>query len=75
MSETKEDIMTVTQAIKQEGIEEGLQQGRQQSIQTRTLEIAKTMLLHLHLSTDVVQQATGLSRAVLKQLVEDTAAY
>ncbi|MEL6539315.1 MAG: Rpn family recombination-promoting nuclease/putative transposase [Bacteroidota bacterium] len=91
LSKTKEDIMTVTQAIKQEGIEEGLQQGRQQGlqqgrqqgmqqgrqqgIQTRTLEIAKTMLLHLHLSTDVVQQATGLSRAVLKQLAEDTAAY
>ena len=34
----------------------------------RNLEIAKNMLLNLHLGIDVVQKATGLSRAELKKL-------
>ena len=49
-------------------IQQGIQQGVQQGIQTRSLEIAKNMLLNLHLGMDVVQKATGLSSKELKKL-------
>ena len=73
---TKEKIMNaaeklIQQGIQQgvqQGIQQGVQQGVQQGIQTRSLEIAKNMLLNLHLGMDVVQKATGLSREELKRL-------
>ena len=53
---TKEKIMNAAEKLIQQGI------------QTRSLEIAKNMLLNLHLGMDVVQKATGLSREELKRL-------
>ena len=44
------------------------QQLRQQGMQTRNWEIAKNMLLQLHLGMDVVQKATGLASEARKQL-------
>ena len=46
----------------------GRQEGRQEGIQTRNLEIARTMLHKLHLGVDVVEQATGLSKQELDRL-------
>jgi hypothetical protein len=57
---SKEAIMNVTQAIRQEGIQEGIQQEK--------LGIARNMLHQLHLGVDVVQQATGLSKQELARL-------
>ena len=45
----------------------------QQGMQQRDLEIAKQMLLHLHLGMDVTQKATGLSREALEQLQREEA--
>ncbi|XWN35579.1 MAG: hypothetical protein ROO73_02255 [Roseivirga sp.] len=42
--EKKEAIMTAAQQLRQEGIQQGMQQG----MQTKSLEIAKNMLLQLH---------------------------
>ncbi|MCG8341197.1 MAG: hypothetical protein MI674_08105, partial [Cytophagales bacterium] len=53
-------IMTYSDKLRQEG--------RQEGIKTRSLEIAKNMLLNLHLGIDVVQKATGLSTEELKKL-------
>ena len=82
--QTKEKIMNAAEKLiqqgKQQGIQQGIQQGKQQGIQqgkqqgiqqgmkTRSLEIAKNMLLNLHLGMDVVQKATGLSSKELKKL-------
>ena len=60
----KETMLTTAQQIRKEGMQQGMQQG----MQTRNLEIAKNMLLNLHLGMEVVQKATGLSRAELKKL-------
>ena len=56
------------QDAREEALQEGIQQGMQQGMQTRNLEIAKNMLLNLHLGMEVVEKATGLSRAELKKL-------
>ena len=76
----KKDMITVAQKMRQEamqqgmqkgmqqGREEGMQEGMQAGMQTRSLEIAKNMLLNLHLGMEVVQEATGLSREELNQL-------
>ncbi|MEL6539456.1 MAG: hypothetical protein AAFP93_01625 [Bacteroidota bacterium] len=50
-----------------------MQQGIRQGMQDRTLEIARNMLLQLHLGMDVVQQITGLSREALKKLANSIA--
>ena len=71
LSKTKEDIMTVTQAIKQEARQEGMQQGMQKGIQRRNLEIARNMLYKLHLDIKAVKEATGLSEEVLMKLQEE----
>ena len=49
----------------QQGIQQGMQKGIQAGMQTRSLEIARTMLHQLHLGIEVVQKATGLSRQEL----------
>ena len=51
----KETMLTTAQQIRKEGMQQGMQ--------TRNLEIAKNMLLNLHLGMEVVQKATGLSRS------------
>ena len=56
LSKSKEAIMNVTQAIRQEGRQE------------EKLGIARNMLHQLHLGVDVVQQATGLSKQELARL-------
>jgi predicted transposase/invertase (TIGR01784 family) len=70
--QTKEKIMNAAEKLIQQGKQQGIQQGKQQGIQqgmkTRSLEIAKNMLLNLHLGMDVVQKATGLSSKELKKL-------
>ena len=45
-----------------------MKEGRQEGMQTRNWEIAKNMLLQLHLGMDVVQKATGLASEARKQL-------
>ena len=57
---TKESIMNAAEKL--------IQQGLQKGMKTRSLEIAKNMLLNLHLGLDVVQKATGLSREELNKL-------
>ena len=57
----KEKMM---ESIAQEYIDRGMQEG----MQTREIEIARTMLHQLQLGFEVVQQATGLSRQELARL-------
>ena len=54
--------------LRQEGRQEGMQKGMQKGMKTRSLEIAKNMLLNLHLGIEVVQKATGLSTEELNKL-------
>ena len=69
---TKDSIMNIRQALReealQEGIQQGMQQGIQQGMQQEKLEIAKNMLFQLHLGMDIVQKATSLSREELEQI-------
>ena len=64
--------MTAAQQRRKEGIQlgivKGMKEGRQEGMQTRNWEIAKNMLLQLHLGMDVVQKATGLASEARKQL-------
>ena len=64
LPKSKENMLTIRQQIEKKGVQQGIQQG----MQCRDLEIARQMLLHLHLSMDVTQKATGLSREVLEKL-------
>ena len=59
-----EPIMRAVQQIEARGEA----RGRQEGMQTRNLEIAKTMLRQLHLGVEVVEQATGLSRQEIARL-------
>ena len=61
----KEKMM---ESIAQEYIDRGKQEGVQEGMQTREIEIARTMLHQLQLGFEVVQQATGLSRKELARL-------
>ncbi|MCG8339956.1 MAG: Rpn family recombination-promoting nuclease/putative transposase, partial [Cytophagales bacterium] len=56
------------------GFEKGRAEGKAEEMKTRSLEIAKNMLLNLHLGIDVVQKATGLSTEELKKLPLSTEA-
>ena len=67
LSKTKEEIMNVTQAIRQEGMQQGMQQGAH----TKAWEIAKHLLSTLHLDIQAVQEATGLSQEELTKLQEE----
>ena len=60
--------MNAAEKLIQQGLQKGMQQGLQKGMKTRSLEIAKNMLLNLHLGLDVVQKATGLSREELNKL-------
>ena len=52
----------------EKGREEGRKEGRKEGIEQEKLEIARNMLHQLHLSVDVVQKATGLSKQELARL-------
>jgi Putative transposase, YhgA-like len=61
----KEDIMvTIADAIGKEYMQQGMQQGMQQE----KVSIAKNLLFNLHLDTQAVAQATGLSHEALMKL-------
>ena len=75
----KDIIMTYGQQLQQEGMQQGIQQGMQQGIrqgmqqgmQTKSVEIARNMLLQLHLGIDLVRKATGLSQEEIEQLQKE----
>ncbi|MEM7382934.1 MAG: hypothetical protein AAF400_01265, partial [Bacteroidota bacterium] len=56
LTDKKEIIMTYGEQLVQQGM------------QTRNLEIARTMLHNLHLGVDAVEQAAGLSKQDLASL-------
>ena len=66
----KEAIMTAARQLEIKGEQRGEQRGMQQGMHTKSLEIAKHMLSHMHLDMKTVSQATGLSEAELMQLRE-----
>ena len=65
-------VMSIAQRLRtegrEEGIQKGIQKGRQEGMHTRTLDIARNMLHNLKLGIDVIQQATGLSKAAISRL-------
>ena len=72
LSKTKEEIMNVTQAIKQEGMQEGLQQGLQQGMQEEKLVIARN-LLRKNMDVSFITETTGLDSKTITRLKEDKA--
>ena len=52
----------------QQGLQQGVQQGLRQGAQQERIEIAKNMLLALHMDMELVQRATGLSQTELASL-------
>lgn len=65
----KEGIMiTIADAIGQEYMQQGMQRGMQQGMQQEKVSIAKNLLFNLHLDTQTVAQATGLSHEALMKL-------
>ena len=71
----KEKMLTTSQQIERKGIQQGMQQGIQQGKQLGfskgVKQIAKQMLLHLHMDIDLTQKATGLSREELEALQKE----
>jgi len=55
----------------QEGMQQGIEQGIEQGMQTERTQIARNMLMQLHLGVDLVQQATGLDPAALERLQKE----
>ncbi len=49
-------------------VEESLDKGRREGMHARTLDIAKNMLYNLKLGTEVIQQATGLSKEDIRSI-------
>ena len=71
----KEDtIMTYGERLQQRGMQQGMQRGMQQGMQRGMQQgiqtVAQNMLQQLHLSPEVVQQATGLDREAIAKLVK-----
>ncbi len=64
----KNVVMSIVQKLRTEG----RQEGRQEGMHTRTLDIARNMLNNLKLGIDVIQQATGLSKAAISRLQKGT---
>ena len=64
----KESLKKGLKKGEEKGLKKGRQEGEQKGIETRNLEIAKAMLLNLHLGMDIVQKATGLSKEELNKL-------
>ena len=62
--------MTVARQLKREGKIEGKREGKIEGIQTRSIQIARNMLLKLHLDIDTVQEATELSKAELEKILQ-----
>ena len=62
-----QDIMSLAQQLRQEGIEIGLEEG----IFTKAIAVAKNMLLKLHLDVDTVQKATELPKAELEKIIQE----
>jgi flagellar biosynthesis/type III secretory pathway protein FliH len=55
----------------QQGIQQGIHQGMQQGITTKAREVAKNMLLKLHLDVDAVQKATELTKEELQEILKE----
>ena len=74
LSKSKEEIMTVTQAIRQEGMQQGMQQGIQQGMQqgeqNKALAIARTMLKEQEPKEKVVK-LTGLTPKQIEKLRQE----
>jgi len=64
------DIKNSIDTAQEKGIQEGIQQGRQEGRQEEKLEIAKNMLLKLHLDMDTVQKATALTKEELEEILK-----
>lgn len=68
----EENIMTLAEKWKQEGIQQGLQQGKQAGIQegrhAERLEVARSMLLE-GMATETVVKVTGLSKEQVSELI------
>jgi predicted transposase YdaD len=63
-------MQSVAQEYIEQGIRQGIRQGMQQGIQTRNLEIARAMLLNLHLDADTVRKATDLTKEEIQELLK-----
>ena len=71
-------IMTYKQVLKQEGNQEGftvglltgVKTGRKEGKMEGKIEVAKALLLNLHLDIDSVRMATGLQEADLEQILQ-----
>ena len=66
----EEDIMQAVRTIRQESELIGEKRGIQKGEYNKGLEIAKNML-KLHLDTDTVQKATGISKKELEQVIKE----
>ena len=64
----KTSMLTTAEQLRAEGMQQGVQQGLQQGAQRERIEIAKNMLLAMHMDMDLVQRATGLSQTDLASL-------
>jgi predicted transposase/invertase (TIGR01784 family) len=66
--------MTSRQVLKQEGNQEGFTVGLLIGVKTGReegkIEVAKALLLNLHLDIDSVQMATGLQKTDLEQILQ-----
>ena len=62
----KDEIMSVANQLRKEGLQEGKKEGKKEGIFT----VARNMLHNLHMGIDVVQQATGLSHREIVSLTK-----
>ncbi|MEO1219706.1 MAG: ISNCY family transposase, partial [Bacteroidota bacterium] len=60
----KTSMLTTAEQLRAEGMQQGVQQG----VRQERIEIAKNMLLAMHMDMDLVQRATGLSPTDLASL-------
>jgi predicted transposase/invertase (TIGR01784 family) len=64
----REDIMTIAEHLRQEGLQKGLQKGIQEGSSKREREIARN-LLAIKMDRSVIEQVTGLSLVELDALM------
>ena len=69
LSKSKEEIMTITQAIRQEGRQEGMQEGMQEGRQAEKLVIARN-LLRKNMDVCFITETTGLDKTTITKLEE-----
>ena len=71
MPQQGDELMTIAEQLKQEGLEKGIEQGiqpgRQEGRNEGKLEVARR-LLEMGMPSESVQEATGLSEAELAQI-------